>query len=450
MNNMNCQTQAAVSEKAVAAPSKIGAVLRVTSGNFLEQFDFFLFGFYANYISKVFFPVESEFASLMLTFAVFGAGFLMRPLGAIILGGYIDSVGRRQGLIVTLSIMASGTVLIALVPSYATIGLLAPALVLVGRLLQGFSAGAELGGVSVYLAEIATPGHKGFYTAWQSASQQVAIVFAAAIGYGLNLWLSAEELSTWGWRVPFLIGCAIVPLIFFLRRSLQETSAFQARRHHPGTREIFHSMLQNWRTVLTGMLFVAMTTTTFYLITVYTPTFGRKVLHLSAADSLLVTLLVGVSNFVWLPIGGALSDKVGRKPILIAISTLALLTAYPAMSWLAAAPSFAHLLAVLLLFSSYFGLYNGAMVVALTEVMPVSVRVVGFSLAFSLATALFGGFTPAISTYLIDVTGNSAGPGIWLSCAALSGLLATLIFYRRDGAANRALAIASPGKSRPE
>ena len=131
---MNCQTQAAVSEKAVAAPSKIGAVLRVTSGNFLEQFDFFLFGFYANYISKVFFPVESEFASLMLTFAVFGAGFLMRPLGAIILGGYIDSVGRRQGLIVTLSIMASGTVLIALVPGYATIGLCAPALVLVGLL----------------------------------------------------------------------------------------------------------------------------------------------------------------------------------------------------------------------------------------------------------------------------------------------------------------------------
>src|ERR1700679_735684 len=152
--------------------SKCGAVLRVTSGNFLEQFDFFLFGFYATYIAKTFFPAASEFASLMQTFAVFGAGFLMRPLGAIVLGAYIDKVGRRRGLIVTLSIMASGTILIACVPGYASIGLLAPALVLLGRLLQGFSAGAELGGVSVYLAEMATPGRKGFFTGWQSGSHK--------------------------------------------------------------------------------------------------------------------------------------------------------------------------------------------------------------------------------------------------------------------------------------
>src|SRR4051812_39121014 len=173
--------------------SKLGAVLRVTSGNFLEQFDFFLFGFYATYISKAFFPTDSDFASLMLTFAVFGAGFLMRPLGAIILGAYIDEVGRRKGLIVTLAIMASGTVLIAFVPGCATIGAIAPLLVLAGRLLQGFSAGAELGGVSVYLSEMATPGHKGFYTSWQSASQQVAIVLAAALGYVLNESMTQAE-----------------------------------------------------------------------------------------------------------------------------------------------------------------------------------------------------------------------------------------------------------------
>jgi MHS family citrate/tricarballylate:H+ symporter-like MFS transporter len=429
---------APVDSTVLSQPAKIGAVLRVTSGNFLEQFDFFLFGFYAQYISKVFFPTTSEFASLMLTFAVFGAGFLMRPLGAIVLGAYIDKVGRRKGLIVTLAIMASGTVLIACVPGYATIGLLAPALVLTGRLLQGFSAGAELGGVSVYLAEIATPGNKGFYSAWQSASQQLAIVMAAALGYGLNHWLSPAELSAWGWRIPFLIGCAIVPFIFLLRRSLKETAQFQARQHHPDTREVFASMVANWRTVLTGMLFVAMTTTTFYLITVYTPTFGRTVLHLSAADSLFVTLLVAISNFVWLPIGGALSDRVGRKPILVGISALALVTAYPAMSWLAASPSFGHLLAVLLVFSFYFGMYNGAMVVALTEVMPVNVRVVGFSLSFSLATAVFGGFTPAISTYLIDLTANKAAPGLWMSFAALCGLVATLVLYRRGGAASLA------------
>ncbi|SAK87523.1 major facilitator transporter [Caballeronia arationis] len=228
---MNPST-AALANSANPRASKIGAVLRVTSGNFLEQFDFFLFGFYATYISKVFFPASSEFASLMLTFAVFGAGFLMRPLGAIVLGAYIDEVGRRKGLIVTLSIMASGTILIACVPGYATIGMLAPGLVLLGRLLQGFSAGAELGGVSVYLAEMATPGRKGFYTSWQSASQQVAIVVAAALGYALNSWMTADEIGAWGWRIPFVIGCAIIPFLFFLRRSLQETDEFKARRHH--------------------------------------------------------------------------------------------------------------------------------------------------------------------------------------------------------------------------
>ncbi|HDR9469987.1 MFS transporter [Burkholderia multivorans] len=425
------RTEPIAATSGVSPMTRAAAVLRVTSGNFIEQFDFFLFGFYATSISKIFFPSDSEFASLMLTFAVFGAGFLMRPLGAIFLGAYIDKVGRRTGLIVTLSIMASGTILIACVPGYASIGLLAPVLVLLGRLLQGFSAGAELGGVSVYLAEMATPGNKGFYTSWQSASQQVAIVMAAAIGYGLNQWLSAQQIGAWGWRVPFFIGCAIVPFLFLLRRSLQETAAFEARRHHPQAREIFTMLLGNWRIVIGGMLLTAMTTTTFYLITVYTPTFGRSVLKLSTSDSLMVTLLVAASNFIWLPIGGAISDRIGRKPLLVAISVLAIFTAYPALFWLADAPSFARMLIVLLWFSFFFGMYNGAMVAALTEVMPVEVRVAGFSLAFSLATALFGGFTPAVSTYLIQALHDKAAPGYWLSFAALCGLGATLALYRR-------------------
>jgi MFS transporter, MHS family, citrate/tricarballylate:H+ symporter len=413
------------------SPSKIGAVLRVTSGNFLEQFDFFLFGFYATYIAKAFFPAQSEFASLMLTFTAFAAGFLMRPLGAIVLGAYIDKVGRRKGLIVTLSLMACGTILIAFVPGYASIGLAAPLLVVIGRLLQGFSAGAELGGVSVYLAEMATPGHKGFYTSWQSASQQVAIVVSAALGYGLNRWMTADDVNAWGWRIPFFIGCAIVPVIFILRRSLLETEEFKARTHHPSTREVFRSMAQNWSVVLEGMLLVAMTTTTFYLITVYTPTFGKTVLKLSSADSLIVALCVGISNFCWLPIGGALSDRTGRRPILLAITTLAILTTYPALSWLTAAPSFERMLLVLLYLSFFFGVYNGAMVAALTEVMPVQVRVAGFSLAYSLATAVFGGMTPVISTYLIERTGDKAAPAYWMSIAAVCGLIGTVLLYRR-------------------
>lgn len=420
--------------------SKAGMVFRVTSGNFLEQFDFFLFGFYATQIAAAFFPATNEFASLMMTFAVFGAGFLMRPLGAVLLGAYIDDVGRRKGLIVTLSIMASGTLLIVLVPGYSTIGLWAPALVLLGRLLQGFSAGAEMGGVSVYLAEMATPGRKGFFASWQSASQQVAIVVAAALGYALNLWLAPAELLQWGWRVPFGIGCLIIPFIFLLRRSLQETQEFSSRKHRPTMKEVFATLWSNAAIVILGMLMVAMTTTTFYMITVYAPTFGKSVLQLSTNDALIVTLLVGVSNFFWLPIGGALSDRFGRKPLLVAMSFLSLVTAYPALSFLAQAPTFSHMLEVLLWFSLLYGLYNGAMIPALTEIMPVEVRVAGFSLAYSLATAIFGGFTPAVSTWLIHMTGDKAAPAYWMIFAAFCAFTATLVLYRRLAAQSPATA----------
>ena len=415
--------------------SKVGAVLRVTSGNFLEMFDFFLFGFYAAAIAKAFFPAGDAFVSLMLTFMTFGAGFLMRPLGAVLLGAYVDRVGRRRGLITTLAIMAAGTVLIAFVPGYDTIGLLAPALVLIGRLLQGFSAGVELGGVSVYLSEMATPGRKGFYVSWQSGSQQVAIMAAAAIGYGLNHALMPAEMSAWGWRVPFFIGCALVPFLFYIRNSLEETKAFAERKHRPEAAEIFRTLATNWRIVLLGMLMVAMTTIAFYTITVYTPTFGKSVLKLTDTDSLLVTFCVAVSNLFWLPVMGAVSDRIGRKPLLIVFSALTLLTAYPALTWLVGHISFGAMLAVLLWFSFLYGSYNGAMVVALTEVVPVEVRTAGFSLAYSLATALFGGMTPLVATWLIEATGDKAAPGLWMSLGGACGLFATLVIYRGRGAA---------------
>jgi MHS family citrate/tricarballylate:H+ symporter-like MFS transporter len=422
-----------------AETSRVATVLRVTSGNFLEMFDFFLFGFYATYISKAFFPVGSDFAGLMLTFMTFGAGFLMRPLGAIILGAYVDQIGRRKGLILTLTIMASGTILIAFVPGYETIGLAAPLLVLIGRLLQGFSAGVELGGVSVYLSEMATPGNKGFYVAWQSASQQVAIMVAAVLGYLLSVWLTPMQIGLWGWRIPFIIGCLIVPFLFYIRRSLEETPEFLARKHRPSTHEIFVSIGQNWTVILFGMMLVVMTTTvSFYAITVYTPTFGKTVLKLTTTDSLIVTFCVGLSNFIWLPVMGALSDRVGRKPILALFSGLTLVTAYPALAWLVSAPSFGNMLMVLLWLSFLYGSYNGAMVVALTEIVPASVRTAGFSLAYALATALFGGFTPLISTWLIEATGDKAAPGMWMAFAGGCGLIATIVVYSGSAVRTRA------------
>jgi MFS family permease len=402
------------------------------------MYDFMVFGYYAAAIGAAFFPSRSPFASLMLSLMTFGAGFLMRPLGAIVLGTYADRHGRRAGLMLTLALMSIGILSIACVPGYATIGLLAPLIVLAGRLLQGFSAGMELGGVSVYLSEIATPGRKGFYVSWQSASQQAAVMFAALLGVVLTRVLSPAAMNAWGWRVPLLVGCLIVPFLFRLRRSLDETEEFRARRNRLDTRGLLRSLAANAPLVIVGTLLVTMTTVSFYMITAYTPTFGSAVLHLASMDTLIVTLCVGASNLFWLPVMGALSDRVGRRPLLVTFTILMIATAYPMMLWLVAAPSFGKLLAVELWLSFLYGSYNGAMVVFLTEMMPAEVRTAGFSLAYSLATAIFGGFTPAISTYLIHLTGDRAVPGLWLSFAALCGLAAAAL-APRDAAISAAL-----------
>jgi len=431
--------------------SRLGAILRSTSGNFLEQFDFFLFGFYAPYIAKAFFPSHDETAALLNAFGVFWLGALMRPIGAIVLGSYIDRIGRRKGLIVTLAIMAIGTVTIAVCPTYASIGVAAPVIVLVGRLLQGFSAGVELGGVSVYLSEIATPGNKGFYTSFQSASQQVAIFVAATIGFALNEAVTGDTIAFLGgiefakWRIPFFIGCLIIPFIFFLRRTLEETPEFLAMKKHPSTSEVFRSAAVNWKIILLGMMIAVLTTTTFYFVTVYTPTFGRNVLKLTSQDALLVTLLVAVTNFIWNPVGGAVSDRLGRKPVLLTIACLSLVTAYPALHWLTAAPTFGKMLTVEMMFSFYFGIYSGTMLGALVEIVPAHVRTTCFSMAFALAAGLFGTFTPFASTWLINHTGDSASPGFWLMCAAVLGITATLVVYRDGKTIAVQEAVATPG-----
>jgi MFS family permease len=403
--------------------AKIKTVFRVASGNFLEMYDFMIFGYFSAAIGRAYFPASSEFASLMFSMTTFAVGFMIRPLGAIFLGAYIDHIGRRKGLLVTLAMMSVGTLTIALVPGYETIGLFAPIVVVLGRLCQGFSAGVELGGVSVYLSEIATPGHKGFYVAWQSGSQQVAVVFAGVLGYALSNLMPPEKLAAWGWRIPLIVGCLIIPFIYLIRRTLQETEEFAARSHHPTPSQIYAGVLSNWRIVLTGVAMVVMTSVSFYTITAYTPTFGKEILKLTQSDSLLVTIMVGLSNLFWLPVMGSLSDRIGRRPILVAFASIAILTAYPTMTWLVSEPTFTKLLVVELWLSFIYASYNGAMVVHLTEIVPAEVRTAGFSVAYSLATTV-GGSTPAIVTYLIHATGNRAMPGVWLSLAAAVALVA--------------------------
>ena len=259
----------------------------------------------------------------------------------------------------------------------------------------------------------------------------MAVVFAALIGLVANSYLSPAEMGQWGWRIPFFIGCAMIPFLVLIRRMLEETPAFLAQKERPTLARSFAAMATNWSVIVRGTMIAVMTTVFFYMITAYTPTYGNKVLNLTPQSALLVTLCVGITNFIILPLAGALSDRIGRRPLLLGAASLALVVGYPLMNWLVSYPSFGRLLTVELIFAVIYATYNGAMIVFLTEIMPAHVRTTGFSLAYSLATALFGGFTPAISTYLIHATGDRAIPGAWLSFAALIGLVSALTFGAR-------------------
>ncbi len=283
-----------------ARKSTIMAVVRVSSGNFLEMYDFMVYGYYATAIAKAFFPTGNEFSSLMLSLATFGAGFLMRPLGAIVPRGRIrrpewppQGIDPDAGA----DVIRNGCRSPACLVTQQFTGLLAPVLILIGRLVQGFSAGMELGGVSVYLAEIATPGHRGFYCSWQSASQQCAVIFAAVLGVGVSFWLTPKQTSDWGWRIPLIAGCAIIPFLFAIRCLLAETEEFLARKpRRPQTFFWATSLAATGALSPLGMMLLTMTTVTA-TITAYTPTFGQTALYSMNIDNLTVTMCVaGLPN----------------------------------------------------------------------------------------------------------------------------------------------------------
>ena len=411
----------------------IKPIVQVVAGNALEIYDFMIYGYYARYIAQTYFPSNSEYVSLMLSLMTFAFGFLARPVGAIILGSYTDKHGRRKGLILALSLMSLGIISVACTPSYASIGVAAPIIVLCGRLLQGFSAGAELGGVVVYLAEIAPAKRRAFYTCWQAGSQQLSVMAASVAGLVLLYLLAPDALHKWGWRVPLLLGCAVIPVMFWLRSSLAETAVFAKKKTTPKLSEICTSLVTGWRTIVLCMGMVAMATVTSQIVTTYAPTFIKS-LNLGEAAGFIILFFGGLSVLCWLPIMGIVADRVNRRTMLIVVTLLAGVSAYPLTSWLASNPSVLKFAVVELWFSFIYAAYSAVQVAAMVELVPPNARTSGYAFAQAVAAAVLGGFTPAILTWLSHTFHNNAMVGVWLAINAAISLVAALALDKRKTA----------------
>src|SRR5882757_1027216 len=366
------------------------AVAATVVGNALEFYDFLTYSFFAVYIGRAFFPTASEFASLLLSLATFGVGFFTRPLGALLIGAYADRAGRRPALILTISLMTVGTLGLVLTPSYAAIGIAAPVTLVIARLIQGLALGGEVGPSTAVLLECAPPGRRGLYTSWQSGSQGAAIFAAGLIGVPLAALLSKEQLADWGWRVPFALGLLIVPVALYIRRRLPETLLAPGTR---GSADVMRLLWRHHRRSMTLAILVIMSATISTYVNNYMTTFALTTLGLPASKAMLATLVLGAAILVGAGLGGRLSDRFGRKPVMIASRIAAMLATYPAFLFLVSEKSVGALVFVTALLGLLVVVSSVASLVALTEIFPNEVRSSGLALSYAVSVSVFGGTT---------------------------------------------------------
>ena len=399
------------------------AVVATSIGNALEWFDLVVYGFFAVVIAKLFFPAGNDAVSLLLTLGTFGVSFFMRPLGAVVLGAYSDRAGRKAALMLSIMLMTVGTAMIAFMPSYASIGLLAPAGIALGKMIQGFSAGGEFGSSTAFLVEHA-PHRRGFFSSWQVASQGISLLLAAIFGAVLNNMLTPEQLASWGWRVPFIFGLLIAPAGIYIRRHLDEAPEFKesSEKTDAPLRDTFaHQKMR----LLIGAGSVIMATVSVYL-SLYIPTYAVKQLGLPAWSSFAAMSVAGLIMFIGSPLVGAMSDKIGRTPFMITSSALYIVLTYPMFVFLTNSPGFLQLLLLQTVIGVLMTMYFASMPALLADIFPVATRGTGMSLAYNIAVTIFGGFAGLIITWLIDFTGNKLSVSYFVIFGAVLSLIATL------------------------
>ena len=411
-----------------AKPNLHKTLFATCIGNALEWFDIAVYGFFASYIAHAFFPTEDASVSLLLALGSFGLSFLIRPLGAVVLGAYADREGRKKALLVSISLMLVGGAIITFMPTYASIGLAAPVLIMLARLIQGFSAGGEFGSSTAFLVEH-FPERKAFIASWQFATQGASTLMASAFGLGLTWWLSEAQIQQWGWRIPFAFGLIIGPVGLYIRRHLHEPASFKPQQDKSrAPLKILAGRQKELLLLAIGLMVIS--TAINYMLN-YVPTYATKNLHLPGSVAFTATLIAGVILTVVTPLMGLWAEKIGRMPLMWSALILLIITIYPAFSMVVNHTTPLTLILLVgwmaLLKSIYFSTVPSLM----ADLFPMETRASGMAISYNIAVTVFGGFAPLICSLLITATGTSLAPSYYLMLLALLSGWALLRSQRR-------------------
>jgi MHS family proline/betaine transporter-like MFS transporter len=405
------------------------AVAAAVIGNVLEWYDFAVYAFVALHIARKFFPAGDEVSALLSTFLAYGLGFLARPLGGIIIGRIGDTRGRKAALLLTILLMAIGTVLIGVLPTFETIGYLAPLLLVVARLLQGFSAGGEWGSSTAFIVEWAPPAERGYYGSFQQTSVVAGLLLGSGVAALLNTVMTPADMGSWGWRIPFLLGAIIGPVGLYMRRTIDETPAYARIAAAPAAA---HEAREAWLPAARAFGFTIVWTVCFYILLNYMPTYTQQYLHLSASQALWANTIGLFVLMVSIPAMGRLSDRIGRKPLLLACCAAFIVLPYPIFRFLVSGASYGALIAVQILFAVLISMFSGPGPAAIAEIFPTRTRSTWMTSGYALAVAIFGGFAPYISVSLIDRSGSPLAHTFYLIGAAV--VSTTVIWTMRETA----------------